>query len=107
MSTRRGQSVPRRALATADTDNGVWSCVLRSGKLARLTDIGADRIVDLPMANPSDVAFGARELDRLFVASIAVDLRGRAGPEPEAGRLLALGNLGVSGRPESRFLLQQ
>ena len=53
--------------ATADADNGVWSCVLRSGKLARYTEGGLDRVLDLPMADPSDVAFGGPGLDRLFM----------------------------------------
>jgi sugar lactone lactonase YvrE len=92
--------------ATADTDNGVWSCVLRSGKLARYTAAGLDRVVDLPMANPSDVAFGGPDLDRLFVTSIALDLGEGVAPANEAGWLLALDDLGVTGRPEARFRLR-
>ena len=89
--------------ATADTDDGVWSCVLRSGKVARLRDAGLDRVLDLPMANPSDVAFGGPDLDRLFVTSIAIDLGEGVAPVTEAGWLLALDGLGVTGRPEARF----
>lgn len=92
--------------AAADTDNGVWSCVLRSGKLARYTAAGLDRVVDLPMANPSDVAFGGPDLDRLFVTSIALDLGEGVAPANEAGWLLAIDDLGVTGRLESRFHLR-
>src|SRR5437870_2009219 len=92
--------------ATADADGGVWSCVLRSGKLARLTGTGLDRLLDLPMPNPSDVAFGGRRLDRLFVTSIAFDLGDGIAPPPEAGWLLALDDVGAVGRPESRFSLR-
>jgi sugar lactone lactonase YvrE len=60
--------------AAADADGGVWTCVLRAGKLARFTAAGLDRLVDLPMANPSDIAFGGPELERLYVTSIALDL---------------------------------
>src|SRR5437870_6658576 len=91
--------------ATADSDGGVWSCVLRSGKLARFTATGLDRLLDLPMPNPSDVAFGGPALDRLFVTSIAFDLGEGVAPPPEAGWLLALDHVGSVGRPEFRFSL--
>lgn len=91
--------------ATADSDGGVWSCVLRSGKLARFTATGLDRLWDLPLPNPSDVAFGGPALDRLFVTSIAFDLGEGVAPPPEAGWLLALDHVGSVGRPESRFSL--
>jgi L-arabinonolactonase len=90
--------------ATADADDGVWSCVLGPGKIARFTDDGLDRTVDVPMAYPSDVTFGGPDLDRLFVTSIALDL-GRGAPGADAGRLLAIDDLGVPGRPEARFRL--
>src|SRR5207244_5488018 len=79
--------------------------VLRSGKLARFTATGLDRLLDLPMPNPSDVAFGGPALDRLFVTSIAFDLGEGVAPPPEAGWLLALDHVGSVGRPESRFSL--
>jgi sugar lactone lactonase YvrE len=91
--------------ATADSDGGVWSCVLHSGKLARFTAAGLDRLLDLPMPNPSDVAFGGRARDRLFVTSIAFDLGEGVAPPPEAGWLLALEDVGAVGRPEFRFSL--
>jgi sugar lactone lactonase YvrE len=90
--------------ATADADGGVWSCVLRSGKLARLTPEGLDRVVDVPMANPSDVAFGGGPgLDRLYLTAIAVDL-GDGPPAKEASWLTALDGLGP-GRAEHRVKL--
>jgi L-arabinonolactonase len=92
--------------ATADTEGGVWSCVLGVGKIARFTSAGLDRVVDVPMANPSDVTFGGPDLDRLFVTSIALNLGEDAAPAAEAGWVLALDVLGVSGRPESRFRLE-
>ena len=91
--------------ATADRNNGVWSCVLGVGKIARFTAAGLDRVVDTPMANPSDVTFGGPDLDRLFVTSIAINLGEDAAPTTEAGWVLAVDGLGVAGRPESRFCL--
>jgi L-arabinonolactonase len=91
--------------ATADRDNGVWSCVLGVGKIARFTATGLDRLIDTPMANPSDVTFGGPDLDRLFVTSIAFSLGEDAPVAPEAGWLFAIEGLGVTGRPEPRFAL--
>jgi sugar lactone lactonase YvrE len=100
MDQKRWGGVPDGA--TADADGGVWSCVLLRGALARVGPDGDERLVDLPMKNPSDVAFGGPDLDRLYVTSIAVDLGGGIGDD--AGRLLAL-DVGVTGRPEARFAL--
>ena len=89
--------------ATTDREGGVWSCVLRSGKLARFSGAGLDQLVDLPMANPSDVAFGGRDLDRLFLTAIALDLGEGGTPAPEASWLNVIDGLGRAGRLESRF----
>jgi L-arabinonolactonase len=91
--------------ATADRDDGVWSCVLGPGKIARFTEAGLDTVIDLPMANPSDVTFGGPDLARLFVTSIAVNLGEVAAPAAEAGWVFAVDGLGVTGRRESRFHL--
>jgi len=91
--------------ATADAENGVWSCVLGTGKIARFTASGFDRAVDVPMANPSDVTFGGPDLDRMFVVSIALNLGESAEPAVEAGWVMAIDGLGVAGRPEARFHL--
>ena len=88
--------------ATVDADGGVWSCVLRSGKLARLTDCELDRTIDVPVANPSDLAFGGRDLRRLFMTAIAVDL-GDGKPAEEATWLVSFDDVGSAGRPEPRF----
>ena len=92
--------------ATTDREGGVWSCVLRAGKLARFTAAGLDQLVDLPMANPSDVAFGGPDLDRLFLTSIALDLGEGIAPTREASWLNVVDNLGRTGQPESRFRLR-
>ncbi|HUQ40716.1 MAG TPA: SMP-30/gluconolactonase/LRE family protein [Acidimicrobiales bacterium] len=90
--------------ATVDAAGGYWSCVLGVGKLARFTAAGVDRVVDVPMANPSDVAFGGPDLDRLYVTSIALDLGDGRPPTPDAGRVLVADGVGV-GRPEPRVVL--
>ena len=90
--------------ATADAEGGVWSCVLSQGQLVRLTAGGVDRAVDVPMTNPSDVAFGGDALDRLYLTAIAVDL-GDGPPAKEASWLSVLDGLGP-GRPEHRVALR-
>lgn len=90
--------------ATADASGGVWSCVLGAGKVARLTPDGIDRLIDAPAPNPSSVAFGTGDLDRLFLTSIAFDL-GQGPPPDEASWLSTLDDVGASGRPEYRFAL--
>ena len=91
--------------AVADADNGVWSCVLVAGKIARFTANGLDRTIDMPMPNPSDVTFGGPDLDRMFVVSIALDIGEAAVPTAEAGWVMAVDGLGVGGRLEPRFSL--
>jgi sugar lactone lactonase YvrE len=90
--------------ATADSEQGVWSCVLGTGKVARFTSESLDRLLELPIPNPSDVAFGGVRRDRLFVTSIAVDL-GDGPPPEQASWLLAVDDLGFEGAPEARFAL--
>lgn len=63
-----------------------------------------ERLVALPVPNPSDVAFGGPRRDRLYLTSIAVDIGD--GPPPEDARsLMVQDGLGVEGMPEHRFEL--
>lgn len=89
--------------ATADASGGAWCCVVRVGKVVRLTTAGVQHVLDVPAANPSDVCFGGPAMDRLFVTSIALGDDGN----DDAGRLLAFDGLGVVGRPERRFALSR
>jgi sugar lactone lactonase YvrE len=90
--------------AAADAGEGVWSCVLGAGTIARFTGSGLDRTIAVPPPNPSDVAFGGPELDQLFVVAIAVDLGGSP-PVPESSWLMVVDGVGARGRPEDRFAL--
>lgn len=84
----------------------MWSCVLRSGRLARVSGAGVESVVEVPMANPSSVAFGGPNLDTLFDTSIAVPLGGEAKPQAEESAwLVALDDTGEAGVPEARFVL--
>lgn len=93
-----------RALAGApdgtavDDDGGLWCALVGGGQLARFTGAGLDRTVALPCDNPTDVAFGGPELDRLYVVSIGLG----AAEDAVDGALLVIDGLGVRGRMEPR-----
>ena len=91
--------------ATADASGDVWSCVLRSGKLARLSAAGVAGVVEVPMPNPSSVAFGGENLDTLFVTSIALPLGGETKDVTEESSWLAALDVGVTGRAKARFAI--
>jgi sugar lactone lactonase YvrE len=84
--------------AAVDDEGGLWCALVGGGQLARFTDRGLDRTVALPVANPTDVAFGGPGLDRLFVVSIGLG----AAEDAVDGAVLVIDGLGVRGRPEPR-----
>lgn len=82
--------------ATLDADEGLWCALVGGGQLARFTTAGLDQTVAVPIINPTDVTFGGRDLDVLYVVSIG-------GDGELDGRLLRIDGLGRTGRPEPRF----
>jgi L-arabinonolactonase len=95
--------------ATVDADGCLWVCLIRVGKIARITPAGKlDRLIEAPVDLPSSVAFGGGDMATLFVTSIKDSGSGRAiSKHPEGGGLFAIGKLGVRGIPEARFGLEQ
>ena len=87
--------------AAVDDEGGLWCALVGGGQLAHFTDAGLDRTVALPITNPTDVAFGGPDLDRLYVASIGLG----AGGDGVDGALLVIDGLGTRGRPEPRVRL--
>ncbi len=81
-----------------DADGGLWCALVGAGQLVRFVDGRLDRSIPLPVTNPTDVAFGGADLDRLFVVSID-------GPAELDGSLLVIDGLDVGGRPEPRASL--
>lgn len=94
---------PDGACATAD--GHVLSCVLGKGVIAHHTDAGLQQTIEAGSEQPSDVCFGGKDLDRMFVVSIKVDIgRGLGIPQsPFAGSLLSIENTGLTGVIENRF----
>jgi sugar lactone lactonase YvrE len=84
--------------AAVDAEGGLWCALVGGGQLARFTNAGLDLTVALPITNPTDVAFGGPDLDRLYVASIGLG----AEEDSEDGALFVIDGLGTHGRPEPR-----
>ncbi len=81
--------------ATFDADGGLWCAIFGAGRLVRFAGDGTNRVVPVDAVNPTDVAFGGANLDRLFVTTIA-------GEGELDGALLVVDDLGARGRPEPR-----
>lgn len=89
-----------------DSDGGIWSCLLKAGKLARYTTDGLAETLDATVSFPSDVTFGGPELDRMFFVSIAIDLDDFSPiTDGDAGRLMVIEDSGFRGRREPRVRL--
>jgi sugar lactone lactonase YvrE len=91
--------------ATVDEEGFVWSARWGGGCIVRYAPDGSvDRIVGLPVTNPTSCSFGGKELDRLFITSACQGLdQVRLAQEPLAGSLLVI-EPEVRGLPEPCFL---
>jgi sugar lactone lactonase YvrE len=87
-----------------DAEGCLWNAEYGRGRIVRYTPRGAvDRVVPMPVANPTCCCFGGARLDTLFVTSAAQRLaREELAQQPLAGSVFAL-NPGVVGLPETRF----
>lgn len=87
-----------------DADGCLWNCEYAGARVVRYAPSGAiDRVIAMPVDNPTCCAFGGADLRTLFITSA----RQRLTPEelarqPLAGSVFAI-DVGVSGLPESRF----
>jgi len=87
-----------------DADGCLWNAEYAGARVVRYRPDGAvDRVVPMPVSNPTCCAFGGTGLDVLFVTTA----RQRLSPEqlakePLAGSLFAV-TPGVRGLPEPRF----
>ena len=90
--------------ATVDAEGFLWNARYQGSCLARFSPDGRlDRIVALPVSQPTSCAFGGPGLRTLYVTTATQKLdAGRLAAEPLAGSLLAL-EVGVAGREEPGF----
>jgi sugar lactone lactonase YvrE len=91
--------------SAVDADGCLWNAEYAGGRLVRYTPNGAvDRVISMPVSNPTSCCFGGPGFDTLFVTSARQRLTPeQLGREPLAGSVFAL-TPGVAGLPEPRFL---
>lgn len=70
-------------------------CVAPDGALAHR--------IALPVDYPTALAFGGPQRDRLYVTSVSIAFGPVEPVAPDAGALLEIVGLGVTGEPEPRF----
>lgn len=90
--------------ATVDADGYLWNARYQGGCLARFAPDGRlDRLIDLPVSQPTSCAFGGCDLRTLYVTTARQKLSaGTLATEPLAGALLAI-DVGVAGLIEPLF----
>jgi L-arabinonolactonase len=77
--------------ATVDSEGAYWMANVGAGALRRyLPDGTLDRIVTLPLANPTKPAFGGADLRTLYVVSTKLPMPRSTTPTIEDGPVLAL-----------------
>lgn len=90
--------------STVDVDGCLWNAEYRGARVVRYTPQGRiDRVVELPVTQPTSCAFGGRNLDTLYITTAAQRLTPeQLAQQPEAGSLFAV-NPGIQGIPEPGF----
>lgn len=93
---------------TVDADGCIWSTRYGAGCIARYTPKGKlDRLINLPVSQPTSCTFGGENLDTLFITSASQRMSSQALlAEPLAGAVIAL-RPGVQGLPEPTFILKK
>lgn len=90
--------------ACVDAEGFVWNAIFAGGRVVRYSPGGqVDRVIDLPVTNPTCVCLGGPDLKTLFITTARKFLgRAQLRGEPLAGSVLAI-DVDVPGLPEHRF----
>ena len=90
--------------SAVDADDYLWTAVYGGACLHRYAPDGRlDRVLPLPVTQPTSCAFGGADLSVLYVTSASRGLTASAfAAEPCAGAILAF-DVGVKGFPETPF----
>jgi sugar lactone lactonase YvrE len=113
---RTGQLSNRRVFATTsgqsmapdgsamDREGYLWNAQWGGSRIVRYAPDGhIDRIIPLPVSQPTSCAFGGPELSTLYVTSARIGLDvGQLAREPLAGSIFAI-DVGISGLPIADF----
>jgi sugar lactone lactonase YvrE len=87
-----------------DADGCLWNAEYGGGRLVRYTPAGKiDRVIEVPVKNPTCCCFGGARLDMLYITTAAQRLtEAQLKEQPLAGSLLAV-RPGSTGLVESRY----
>ena len=90
--------------ATVDADGCLWSALYGGSRVVRITPGGrVDRIIELPVLQPTSCQFVGPALDVLWITTARQRLtEEQLAQQPLAGGLLAV-EVGVKGLPEARY----
>jgi sugar lactone lactonase YvrE len=90
--------------SAVDAEGCLWNCEYGGWRIVRYNPTGKiDRIVPLPVANPTCCAFGGSDFRTLFVTSATQRLTPQQlAKQPLAGSVFAI-QMNVGGLPEARF----
>lgn len=91
--------------AQVDCDGCVWSAHWGAGRVVRYTPDGRiDIAIDLPVTQPTCVAFGGDDMDLLFVTSARENLSAKAlGRQPQAGDMFVY-RVAAKGMSDARYI---
>ena len=87
-----------------DAEGCLWNCLYGGWRIVRYAPSGkVDRVIEVPVQNPTCCCFGGAALDTLYFTSATQRLsEADLARQPLAGSVLAL-RPGVQGLPESRY----
>lgn len=87
-----------------DAEGGLWNAQWGAGRVVRYRADGSiERIITVPVINPSCCTLGGPAFDQLYVSTAREDMDAQAlARTPQAGGIYRLSLQGVRGLPESR-----
>ncbi|MFQ5971471.1 MAG: SMP-30/gluconolactonase/LRE family protein [Alphaproteobacteria bacterium] len=90
--------------STVDAEGFVWNAQWNGHRVVRYAPNGAvDRVIEVPVMNPTCVAFGGADLETLYVTTARFQMTPeQTAAEPLSGALFAV-RPGVGGLPEPKF----
>jgi sugar lactone lactonase YvrE len=87
-----------------DAEGCLWNAEYGGWRVVRYTPQGKiDRVIELPVQNPTCCCFGGERLDTLYITSAAQNLRDADLAKQELAGSVFAARPGVRGLPESRF----
>jgi len=90
--------------ATVDSEDCLWSAQCGGGRVVRHSQKGEITfVVELPVENPTAVAFGGKNLDQLFIITSIIEKNKDKGYAPNPGSLFVASIPGVKGVSEPKY----